>query len=57
MIGWSSFAAAMTTNTNQGLRTRLIEMVFKRMSMDNVNGVFPVYYDSINGTSLLGIAR
>jgi hypothetical protein len=47
----------MTTNTNQGLRTKLIEMVFKRMYTDALPGVFPVYYDSVNGTSLQGIAR
>jgi len=45
----------MTTNT--GLRSELIERVFKRMAMDSIPGVFPVYYDSVNGTSLQGIAR
>ena len=47
--------AAMTTN--QGLRSELIERVLKRMYTDALPGVFPVYYDSVNGTSLRGIAR
>jgi hypothetical protein len=47
--------AAMTTN--QGLRSELLERVYKRMGSDALPGVFPVYYDSVNGTSLQGIAR
>jgi hypothetical protein len=55
VLGWSSFVAAMTTN--QGLRSELIERVYKRMATDTIPGVFPVYYDSVNGTSLQGMAR
>ncbi|KAI0278702.1 hypothetical protein BGY98DRAFT_916704, partial [Russula aff. rugulosa BPL654] len=47
---WSSFVAAMTTN--QGLRSELIERVYNRMAMYSLPGVFPVYYDSVNGTSV-----
>ena len=57
VLGWSSFTAAMATNTNQGLRTRLIESVYHRMYTESLPGVCPVYYNSVNGTSLLGIAR
>ncbi len=42
--------------TNQGLRSELIERVYKQMATD-IPGVFPVYYDSVNGTSLQGMAR
>ena len=55
VIGWSLFTAAMTTN-NPGLRSELISRVFHRAS-STTPGVFPVYYDSSNGTSLQGIAR
>jgi len=51
---WSSFVAAMTTN--QSLQSDLLERVVKRMATDSLPGVFPVYYDSVTGTSLQGIA-
>jgi len=54
VIGWSLFAAAMTTNP--GLRSELILRVYNRVT-SAIPGVFPVYYDSSNGTSLHGIAR
>ena len=54
VIGWSVVAAAMTTNV--GLRSELILRVYHRAS-SFIPGVFPVYYDSVNGTSLHGIAR
>jgi hypothetical protein len=54
VIGWSLFAAAMTRNP--GLRSELILRVYNRVT-SSIPGVFPVYYDSDNGTSLQGIAR
>ena len=54
VIGWSLFAAAMTPNP--GLRSQLILRVYNRVT-STIPGVFPVYYDSGNGTSLQGIAR
>jgi hypothetical protein len=53
--GWNLFAAAMTSI--QGLRSDLISRVHTRASTSNIAGVFPLYYDSSNGTSLQGIAR
>jgi hypothetical protein len=47
--------AAITPN--QGLQSELLERVDKRMYTDTLPGVFPVYYDSVTGTSLQGIAR
>jgi hypothetical protein len=47
--------AAMTTN--QSLQSDLLERVVKRMATDSLPGVFPVYYDSVTGTSLQVIAR
>lgn len=53
--GWSLFAAAMTSN--QGLLSDLISRVHTRASTSTIPGLFPVYYDSGNGTSLQGTAR
>ena len=47
----------MAIAKNQGLGPGLIERLYKRMSTDSLPGVFPVYYDSVNGTSLQGVAR
>jgi hypothetical protein len=54
VIGWSLFAAAMTTNP--GLRSQLILRVYNRVT-STIPGVFPVFYNSVNGTSLQGMAR
>ena len=54
VLGWSLFAAAMTTNP--GLRSQLILRVYNRVT-SVIPGVFPVYYDSDTGTSIQGIAR
>ena len=54
VIGWSLYVAAMTSNP--GLRSQLILRVYNRVT-SSIPGVFPVYYDSGNGTSLQGIAR
>jgi hypothetical protein len=54
VLGWSLFAAAMTTN--QGLRLELISRVSNRASYTNTSGVFPVYYGSVDGSTLEGSA-
>ncbi|KAI0278709.1 hypothetical protein BGY98DRAFT_933632 [Russula aff. rugulosa BPL654] len=54
VISWSLFAAAMTTNS--GLRSERISRVYNLESTNlNISYVFPVYYDSSNGTALKGI--
>ncbi len=55
VLGWSLFAAAMTTN--QGLRTELISRVHKRASTSTIIGVFPLNYGSVDGSTLQGVAR
>jgi hypothetical protein len=56
VIGWSIFVAAMTTNS--GLQSELILRVYNATFVDlNTSWVFPVYYDSSDGTALQGIAR
>jgi len=55
VLGWSLFAAAMTTN--QGLRSELISRVSNRASSTNTTGVFPVYYGSADGKTIQGVAR
>ena len=55
VLGWSLFVAAMTTN--QGLRSGLISRVSNRASSTNTSGVFPVYYNSGDGTTEQGVAR
>ncbi|KAF8491814.1 hypothetical protein F5888DRAFT_1613303 [Russula emetica] len=52
---WSLFAAAMTTD--QDLSSELISRVGNRASSTNTSGVFPVYYGSIDGSTLQGSAR
>jgi len=42
--------------TNPDLHMELILRVYNQ-SIATIPGVFPVYYDSTNGTSLKGIAR
>jgi hypothetical protein len=54
-LGWSLFAAAMATN--QGLRLELISRVSNRATYTNASGVFPVYYGSVDGSTLQGVAR
>ena len=54
-LGWSLFAAAMTTN--QSLRSELISRVSDRASSTNTSGIFPVYYGSGDGTTVQGVAR
>ena len=54
-LGWSLFAAAMTTN--EGLRSELISRVHTRASTSTIPGVFPVYYGSADGSTLQGAAR
>jgi len=53
--GWSLFAAAMTSD--QGLRSDLITRVFNRVNNRAILGAFPVYYDSILGSAVQGMAR
>ena len=53
--GWSLFAAAMTTN--QDLRLELISRVHERASASGIPGVFPLYYGSVDGSTLQGAAR
>jgi len=55
VLVWSMFVAGLTTN--QGLRSELIGRVYNRMGATALPGVFPVYYDSVNGTALQGAAR
>ena len=42
--------------SNQGLRSELISKVSNR-ALSQVSGVFPVYYDSSQGTVIQGAAR
>ncbi|KAF8497610.1 hypothetical protein F5888DRAFT_302104 [Russula emetica] len=51
---WSLFAAAMTKN--QSLCFELISRVCNRASSTNTSGVFPVYYGSVDGSTLQGAA-
>ncbi|KAF8497612.1 hypothetical protein F5888DRAFT_1923669 [Russula emetica] len=51
---WSLFAAAMTKNQN--LSSELISRVSNRASSTNLSGVFPVFYGSIDGSTLRGAA-
>jgi len=53
---WSLFVAAMDNKTNTNLRSDLISRVNHRMAADTLPGVFPVYYDSVNGTTVQGAA-
>ena len=54
-LGWTMFAAAMTSD--QDLRNNLISRVHNRASCNATAGVFPVFYDSINGSIYQGGAR
>ncbi|KAH9059276.1 hypothetical protein EDB87DRAFT_1832226 [Lactarius vividus] len=51
---WNLFVAAMTSN--QDLRTNLISKVHNRASFNASAGAFPLYYDSANGSTVLGRA-
>jgi hypothetical protein len=56
VIGWSLFVAAMTND--ERLNSELIARVSDRSSNIAIPAnVFPVEYDSANGTSLQGVAR
>ena len=55
VLGWSLFAAAMTSN--QGLHSDLITKVVNRANNRTIPGVFPVYYDSSQGGAVQGVAR
>ncbi|KAH9020012.1 hypothetical protein EDB85DRAFT_1872799, partial [Lactarius pseudohatsudake] len=52
---WNLFVAAMSSN--QDLRTNLISRVHNRASFNTSTGVFPLSYDSTQGTAILGVAR
>ncbi|KAH9036047.1 hypothetical protein EDB83DRAFT_1770629 [Lactarius deliciosus] len=49
---WNLFVAAMTPN--QDLRTNLISRVHNRASYNKSAGVFPIQYDSMYGSTILG---
>ncbi|KAH9020011.1 hypothetical protein EDB85DRAFT_2153324 [Lactarius pseudohatsudake] len=51
---WNLFAAAMSSN--QDLRTNLISRVHNRASFNVSAGVFPLSYDSAQGSTILGVA-
>ncbi|KAH9021636.1 hypothetical protein EDB84DRAFT_1580787 [Lactarius hengduanensis] len=51
---WNLFVAAMSSN--QDLRTNLISRVHNRASFNTSTGVFPLSYDSTQGTAILGVA-
>ncbi|KAH9022001.1 hypothetical protein EDB85DRAFT_2152001 [Lactarius pseudohatsudake] len=51
---WNLFVAAMTSN--QDLRTNLISRVHNRASFNASSGVFPLSYDSTEGSTILGAA-
>ncbi|KAF8491808.1 hypothetical protein F5888DRAFT_1619585 [Russula emetica] len=53
---WSLFAAAMTKNQSLPVCLELISRVRKRASSANVSGVFPVYYSSVDGSPVQGVA-
>ena len=55
VLGWNLFAAAMTPN--QSLRSQLISKVHNRASFNISAGVFPVEYNSADGSPLQGVAR
>ena len=55
ILAWSLFVAAMTTN--QDLRSKLISGVHKRASASTIPGIFPSYYNSVDGSALQGVAR
>jgi hypothetical protein len=56
VIGWSLFVAAMTKDDR--LSSELIARVYNRFTNTTIPAtVFPVYYDSDNGTSFQGVAR
>ncbi|KAH9000742.1 hypothetical protein EDB86DRAFT_3075192 [Lactarius hatsudake] len=52
--GWNLFVAAMTLNSD--LRTNLISRVHNRASFNTSAGVFPLSYDSTQGSTILGRA-
>ena len=52
-LGWSLFAAAMTTN--EDLRSLLISKVHSQASLNSSVGVFPVNYSSADGSTLQGL--
>ncbi|KAH9017578.1 hypothetical protein EDB85DRAFT_2076084 [Lactarius pseudohatsudake] len=54
-LSWNLFVAAMTSN--QDLRTNLISRVHNRASFNASAGAFPLYYDSTNGSTVLGRSR
>ncbi|KAH9021639.1 hypothetical protein EDB84DRAFT_1580788 [Lactarius hengduanensis] len=51
---WNLFVAAMSSN--QDLRTNLISRVHNRASFNVSGGVFPLSYDSAQGSTILGVA-
>ena len=56
VIGWCLFVVAITND--ERLRSELTAKVSDRSSDTTIPAnVFPVYYDSANGTSLQGVAR
>ncbi|KAH8977287.1 hypothetical protein EDB86DRAFT_2818156 [Lactarius hatsudake] len=55
MSSWNLFVAAMTSN--QDLCTNLISRVHNRASFNASAGIFPLCYDSTNGSTILGGAR
>ncbi|KAH9000737.1 hypothetical protein EDB86DRAFT_2802105 [Lactarius hatsudake] len=52
---WNLFVAAMSSNRD--LRTNLISRVHNRASFNVSGGVFPLSYDSTQGSTILGVAR
>ena len=54
-LGWNLFAAAMAQNG--GLREDLISRIHSRASFNVSAGVFPLSYDSSQGSTINGAAR
>ncbi|KAI0299461.1 hypothetical protein B0F90DRAFT_1818200 [Multifurca ochricompacta] len=52
--GWNLFTAAIASN--QDLRTNIITNIHNRASFNVSPGVFPLSYDSIHGSTILGVA-
>jgi hypothetical protein len=55
VLGWNLFVAAMTPDGD--LRSHLISGVHNRTSFNVSAGVFPLDYDSVDGSTILGAAR
>ncbi|KAH9171799.1 hypothetical protein EDB89DRAFT_2175033, partial [Lactarius sanguifluus] len=53
---WNLFVAAMSSNSNRDLRTNLISRIHNRASFNVSAGVFPLNYDSAQGSTISGVA-